>query len=48
MCITTWGHTELNREGKPLSVSSRHLNLSGKHSAADLNGMERKYDLGTE
>ena len=27
-------------------VGSHHLNLSGKHSAADLNGMERKYDLG--
>lgn len=24
-----------------------HLNLSGKHFAADLNGMEKKYDLHT-
>lgn len=31
----------------PLPSASCHLNLSGKHSAADLKGTERKCDRGT-
>lgn len=46
VCYNLGAHRAELGKRNPSRSGSCHLNLSGKHSAADLNGMERKYNLG--
>lgn len=46
VCYNLGAHRAELGMRNPSRSGSCHLNLSGKHSAADLNGMERKYNLG--